>query len=45
MKTYALLHFYVNVIEHIIAWLHVYMQNAVIWLAGFWNLDHLYISV
>ena len=34
-----------NLVILFIAWLHVYTQNAVIWLAGFWNLDHLYISV
>ena len=28
-----------------IAWLHVYTQNAAIWLAEFWDVDHLYVSV
>ena len=30
-----------NLLLYIIAWLHVYMQNAAIWLAGLWDMDHL----
>ena len=36
---------YLYYVKTITAWLNVYTRNTVIWLAGFWNIDHLYISV